>query len=119
MKEALHRINYFAVSFISILGFALMPEIIQEDDPPDKVDDVLLLIIGLLAIWWYKKMGYKADSSKGSLLFLGIAFLTKVGAIILEHADKEAVGDDIGVAIGLLISFIFVLWQTLTHKKER
>jgi len=117
MKEIIHRINYFCASFISILGLSLAGEIFQEDDGPDKVDDMLLLIIGIGAIWWYKKKGYKAESVKGSLVFLFLALATKIGAIVVEHADAEAVGDDIGVAIGIVLAIIFVFWQKFSLKK--
>jgi peptidoglycan/LPS O-acetylase OafA/YrhL len=119
MKDFFHRINFFVASFIGILGFSLAGEIFQEDDPADKVDDTILLLIGIICIWWYKKKGNKVDSVKGSLLFLLLALLTKIGAIIVEHADAEAVGDDIGVGIGLLLAIIFVLWQTVTAKKRK
>ena len=119
MKELVHRINYLTAAFVGIIGFSLTGEIFQEDDPPDKVDDVVLLIIGIICIWWYKKKGYKAESVKGSLLFLVLALLTKIGAIIVEHADKEAVGDDIGILIAIVITTGFVLWQSLIHKKEK
>lgn len=119
MKEVIHRINYFTASFVSILGLSLAGEIFQEDDSPDKVDDAVLLIIGLVAIWWYKKKGYKAESVKVSLIFLVLALLTKIGAIIIEHSDAEAVGDDIGVAIGLALAIIFVVWQKFSLKKTK
>jgi hypothetical protein len=119
MKEVIHRINYFTAAFIGILGFSLAGEIFQEDDAPDKIDDVILLIIGIVAIWWYKKKGYKAPSVTGSLVLLVLALLTKIGAIIVEHADAEAVGDDIGIVIALVITIVFVLWQKFTLKKEK
>lgn len=119
MKEVIHKLNYLTASLIGILGLSLAGEIIQEDDPPDKVDDALLLIIGIATIWWYKKKGYKAESINGSLIFLVLALLTKIGAIIVEHADAEAVGDDIGIVIALVITIVFVLWQKITHKKEK
>jgi drug/metabolite transporter (DMT)-like permease len=118
MKDFVHRVNYFSATFISLLGFAMAPEILQEDDFPDKIDDILLLVIGLIGVWWYKKRGFKADSTKGSILLIGASLLVKIGGIIIEHADKEALGDDIGVTIALLLAFLFILWQKFSHKEK-
>lgn len=119
MKEIVRRINYFSASFVGILGFSLAAEIIQEDDVLDKIDDLIFLLIGIIAIWWYRKKGYLESKTTGSLILIGAGLITKIGAIIIEHADKEAVGDDIGVTVGLIIAFVFVLWQTLSFQKQK
>lgn len=118
MKDLARRLNFFSTTFTSILGFSLAAEIMQEDDFEDKIDDVILLIIGIAAIWWYKTRGYKADNTVGSIVIVGLGLLTKFGALIIEHADKEALGDDIGIFIALLLAFIFIIWQTFAHKSN-
>src|SRR6202035_5440830 len=97
---------------------SLIGEIIGEDDPSDKIDDVIFFVLGVVAITWYKKMGYKAGKTTGSIILLVLGILTKILAISIEYADKEAVGDDFGIISGLIIALVFVIWQTLSHKKE-
>ena len=118
MKELAKKINFFTASFIGILGLSLIGEVIMEDDPMDKIDDVLMVLLGLAAIWWYKKTGYKLNKTIGSVVFMGIAVLIKIFAIYIEQADKEAVGDDYGILAALVIAFVFVVWQTFRISSE-
>lgn len=117
MKDFFTKINFLVTTFVSIIGFTLIYEVISENDLEDKLDDALMIILGIAAIWWYKKSGYKGAGGKMALIISGAAVLLKVMAIFIEHADKEAVGDDIGIFIGLLLLFLFVLWQILSRKK--
>ncbi len=119
MKEVVRRINYFSTAFVSILGFSLTSEIFQEDDFVDKIDDILMLLLSIGVIIWYKKKGYKAEKTAMSLLAVGIGLVIKIIAIVIEHADKEAVGDDIGIMVGLVLAFAFVLWHTLGLRKTK
>jgi hypothetical protein len=118
MKELYGKINYFVTSFVSILGFTLIYEVFAEDDREDKLDDALMVVLGVAAIWWYRKAGYKGESVVPAIIISGLAVLTKIMAVAIEHADKEAVGDDIGILISLVLAFGFVVWQVLAHKKD-
>jgi hypothetical protein len=118
MKEIARRINFFTASFIGVLGLSLVSEIIMEDDRMDKIDDILMVALGLSAIWWYKKSGYKLSKTTGSVIILVIALIIKFFAIYIEHADKEAVGDDFGILSALILAFVFVIWQTLHNKNK-
>lgn len=117
MKDLVRRLNFFTASFIGVLGLSLSAELFMENDFPDKIDDALMLILGLSAIYWYKKTGYKVSKATGSIIILIIAILIKVLAIYIEHADSEAVGDDFGIISALIIAFIFVVWRTLRKSK--
>jgi|SRR5579884_2567106 len=118
MKEFNSKINYLVTTVTSILGFTLIYEVITEDDVMDKLDDFLMLVLGIVAIWWYKKTGHKGTGSGTAVIISGLAVLFKIMAIMVEHADAEAVGDDIGILISVLLLFIFVTWQVLSHKKS-
>lgn len=119
MKELARRINYFTSSFVAILGFSLISEIVQEDDMPDKLDDLGMLILAIGSIWWYKKNGYKTISAMPSVLILGIGLIIKLGGIMIEHADKDALGDDIGIFVALLLAFVFVVWQVFRSRSAK
>lgn len=107
-KESVNpqKTNFFVGAFLSLLGFSLAPEILLENDLPDKIDDALFFIIGLFAIFWYKKNSSKLSFVPVVLIFLG--FFTKLFAIYIEYKDKEAVGDDIGIFIGLALALVLV-----------
>ena len=113
------RINYFTSAFIGILGFSMVGEVFQEDDPADKIDDALMVLLGIGIVWWYKKAGYKATSGTLSVIFVAVSLLIKIGAIMIEHKDKEAVGDDIGIVIVLVLALVFVSWQALSLRKVK
>src|SRR5690349_10533664 len=116
MKELTKRLNFFTATFLGIVGISLISEVFQEDDFPDKIDDFLIFLLGIGAIYWYKKTGFKAGKSTTSVVLLVVAFFIKLMGIIIEHADKEALGDDIGVFIPIIFALVFVAWQTYFRK---
>lgn len=109
------KLNFFVASFLSIMGFSLAAEIFLENDPEDKVDDIAFLILGFIAILWYRKSADKKTIAP--VIFTAVGLLIKFAAIIVEHADKEALGDDIGIAIGLILALTLVITQYLKLKK--
>lgn len=119
MKEFARRINFFTTSFVGILGISLISEIFQENDAEDKLDDIAILILSAVSIWWYKKKGHNARSTTPSIIILCIGLLIKFVGILIEHTDKEALGDDIGIFVAFLLALIFVTWQTLALRKEK
>jgi len=119
MKDAIAKINYLTASFLGIIGISVFPEVFQEDDRVDKIDDGLLFILGLLTIWWYKKKGHAEKNGKMAIVLIAIGLCIKIVGIFIEHADKEALGDDIGVGIALVLTLIFVVWQVLLANKKK
>lgn len=116
-RELARRVNFFTASFVGVLGIAMATEIFREDDPADKIDDILMVVLAGAAIYWYKKTGYKLNKSLASIIFIAAAILIKLLAVYIEHADAEAVGDDFGVLAILIVALVFVVWQTLIRKK--
>lgn len=107
--ELPQKLNFFVSAFTSIMGFALAGEIFEEDDVPDKIDDILFLLLGIAAIWWYKK--HPTSKSLAPVLFVVVGAVIKFAAILVEFKDAEAVGDDIGIFIGMVIALVVVIYQ--------
>lgn len=116
MKDLARRLNFFSAGFMGVLGLSLIGEVVMEHDLEDKVDDALMVILGLAAIWWYKRTGHKVSKTVGSIVLVGVGVLVKLYAIRIEFVDKEAVGDDFGILAALIIAFIFVTWQSIKNK---
>jgi hypothetical protein len=117
MEGLARRLNYFTAAFLGILGLAMSAEIFRETDYIDKVDDLLMLLIGLVSWWWYQKRGINIPKATMSVVFITVAILIKVMAIIIEHDDAAAVGDDVGVLSMLIIALVFVVSQTYFRKE--
>ena len=103
--------NLLAISYVAVAGIAFLPEVFFEKDTEDKVDDALMVILAIIAVLWYRKGNNKFKRTWVPVVFLGLSFCTKILAIVIEHADQEAVGDDIGGLTFLLAALIFIAWQ--------
>lgn len=118
IKESINRgFNLLAVSVSSLSGFAFLPEAFVEQDIPDKIDDALIAIIGLLAIWWYTRSNNRYRRSILPVVLVSIAFIIKVIGLIIEIDDPEAFGDDIGGVILFAIATGLTIYQYQKNKK--
>ncbi|HEY8595429.1 MAG TPA: hypothetical protein VIL84_09300 [Devosiaceae bacterium] len=100
-------VNLVGVAIASVAGFAFAPEMLIEPDMIDKVDDFLILLVGIAAIVWYLREGHRYARSLVPVVAVVAAAALKVFAIVVEIADPEDVGDDFG---GLIL---FVLGSAL------
>lgn len=98
--------NLASVAAVALAGFAFAPELIMETEWQFKIDDTLLLLLGLGAIKWYRKNALRR--SVVPLVFTIIALLVKFGAIMVEMKDKEDVGDDFGGLVLFICATVFV-----------
>lgn len=118
IEEAWNRgNNLVAVATVALAGFAFAPEMVSETEWPFKIDDILLLLLGIGAIAWYKKNAL--TRSLVPIILTILALFIKVGAIVVEFKDKEDVGDDFGGIILFLLATFFVLWLYVRSKPQK
>jgi hypothetical protein len=118
LKDSINRtLNLLGVSIVALAGFAFLPEVIIENDFPDKIDDGLLFVIGLTAIGWYLTGKNKFKRSVMPVVFVFLSLATKILAVIIEHDDKEAIGDDFGALILFILAAILVSYLYIKSKK--
>lgn len=102
--------NLVATAVLTLAGFAFLPEAIIEDEHIHKADDVLLFIVGVIALIWYKTGNHRYVRSSVPVLLTCTALLIKLGGVILEFKDKEDVGDDFGGLILFVLATSLVFW---------
>ena len=109
--------NLLAVSIPALAAFAFAPEMFVEADIPDKVDDALLFILGLIAIGWYLRGRNKFAQSLMPVVFVVLAAAIKIGGLLIEIGDPESMGDDAGGVILFLLATALIIYQYRKSKK--
>ena len=101
VAEAVNRgYNILAAVLLLVTGLAFSELIFAEPDPLDKIDNTILLAVGLAAVAWYF---IGTNRIKRSVVPLALGAAAVVGQLIgigLEFADPTAIGDDFG---GLIV----------------
>ena len=118
IQESINRsVNLLGTSINALAAFAFAPEMFVEQDPPDKIDDVLVFLIGLVAMWWYWKGGNSYKRSIAPVVFILLATVVKIAGLLIELDDPEAMGDDAGGVILFILASGLVIYQYLKAKK--
>ncbi|HVW67252.1 MAG TPA: hypothetical protein VHA78_06035 [Candidatus Peribacteraceae bacterium] len=111
VKEVWNRgNNLVAASVVALSGFGFFGEFFSESEWYAKLDEGIMLVLGLIAIAWYwtKNNRFTRSFWPVALLILGLA--DKIMAVYLERADAEDVGDDLGGVTIFLLGTILVWW---------
>ena len=112
VQESINRgFNLLATSIVGLTGFAFLPEVFVEKDMPDKIDDALLFVFGIIAIAWYTHSTNRYLRTALPVMLVVLALLVKFGGLMIELDDPSAFGDDIGGLILLVLSTILVVRQ--------
>jgi peptidoglycan/LPS O-acetylase OafA/YrhL len=121
IKEAFNRgNNLLIVGFMAVLAVGVMAEIFNEPEFTDKIDDILILLLGVGAIIWYFRGDNRFRYSWTPFILLAASLAVKVGALFFELDDQAAVGDEFGIVPTLLaltiISLVIMLRSRQTLK---
>ena len=108
--------NLMAAAFLFFIGLGMGTNAIPEADFADKIDDLGLLIIGLIAVLWYLTVGRTRRSIVPVVLTV-LALAAQVLGVVLEVSDKDAFGDNIGGMVILVPFLLFIVWQYTRQAK--
>lgn len=104
--------NLMMAAFLFFVGLGFGTDAIPEGELADKIDDLGLLVVGIIALVWYLSSNhYKRTPIPIVLTVLALAF--QVVGVLLEHDDPASFGDNIGGMLMLVPLMIFALWQYL------
>jgi hypothetical protein len=101
--------NLMASAILGLAGAAFSELIASEPDTIDKLDNTLLLLIGLIAVLWYVWSGQQWKRTPVPLIFAGVALLGQLLGIGIEIGDSAAVGDDFGGLVIYLLTLVLLV----------
>ncbi len=113
LKESLnHSFNLMvtAVLFFGGMAFGTITFSPVENDWPDRLDDIGLLLIAVICLVWFLSGRHRYQRSIVPLLLAGLAAAVQIIAIPLERDDPAAFGDNFGGLIMWVPFFLFVLY---------
>lgn len=118
LQDSLNRtVNLVATAFTSIAGFAYAAEIITETDLVDKLDDALLLPLGIAALLWYVTGRNRFARSVVPIVLLTLGLGIKVAALIIESGDAASLSDDFGAHALFALALGLVCWLYYRARK--
>lgn len=104
--------NLMMAAFLFFVGLGFGTDAIPEGEFADKIDDLGLLVVGIIAlVWYFASNRYKRTPIPIVLTVLALGF--QVVGVVLEHDDPASFGDNIGGVLMLIPLTIFALWQYL------
>lgn len=111
VKEVWNRgNNLLATGIVALAAFSFFGEFFSESEWFAKLDEGLMLVLGLIAIAWYWTKNNRYTRSFWPIVLLVLGLADKIMAIYLERADAEDVGDDFGGVTLFLLGTILVIW---------
>lgn len=122
VNEAIARgYNFFVVAALGIMAGSLVDEALFEDEWLFKLDELLIIAIGIAAVAWYLNGQHRYQRSLVPLALAAVTFLAKVVGLILEINDAQDIGDDfvlVQVLLLLVIVAAVTYYRTRTPEPE-
>ena len=109
VADAVNRgFNLMAAAILGLAGAAFSELVFIEPDPIDKIDNSVLLLVGLIAVAWYLWGGQQWKRTPIPIVFSGVALLGQIVGLGIEIGDPTAIGDDFGGLVIYLLTLIFL-----------
>ncbi len=118
LSDAIHRgFNIFVVAALGLTGLAFGSDILPElmDKPIYATDDLLLAVIGLVAVTWYFVGRHRYQRSSLPLVLVGLALLVQAAGFVIELGDSGDLGDDIA---GLILFVALLIVAALVYRAD-
>jgi hypothetical protein len=98
--------NFFVAAVLGIVAGVLVGEVPEEGSWIFRIDELLVIAIGIVAVAWYLTGQHRYQRSLVPLALAVAAFLAKVLGVIIEFKAVLEVGDDYTVVQALLFLVI-------------
>lgn len=119
VQDAINRgTNMMPVGFLVAIGFGLLTVMYDEIEWIDRVGDIILFLIAIVAILWYFHGENRFRHSVVPIILVFAALATKLAELGLEFGDPASAGDEFGVIPALVLILIFSILSFRKAGKE-
>ena len=108
--------NFFVVAVLGIVAGTLVGEVPAEGLWIFRLDELLTITIGIVAVVWYLMGQHRYQRSLVPLALAGAAFAAKVVGLIIEFKDVVEVGDDYNM---VQVLFFLVIVAGVAYYRTR
>jgi peptidoglycan/LPS O-acetylase OafA/YrhL len=116
VQEAVNRgFNMMIATILGLTALTFGAEIFAEADPVDKVDNILLAAIGVIAVVWYFIGKNWRRRSVLPVTLVGGALAVQILGVFIEKDDQTALGADIPWLFIFVPLLILVLVLSSAH----
>ncbi len=118
-RDALNRsYNLLGVGIVAISGLAFASDLPAEIDQfPHIIDEILLLVLAVVAVAWYLLGLNKYSRTVIPIVFAASALVIKIVGIILEIHDAADVGDEFGAVVLFVATIALLIWQYVATQR--
>ena len=108
------RRNYFPIALVLGIAVFLIPDVVDETIPSHHIDEYVDYTLGVLAAIWLFWPGLRFRPINLWPVIAGIALVTNLSAIVIEHAELDDVGGDILTSSLMVIGIAIQLYRLRT-----
>jgi hypothetical protein len=115
MGEALNRgFNLLATALVAVSSFAFAPMLSLHESPYFALDDWMLIVLGLVTIWWYLRRNNRFKRTLVPIFLAAIALGIKVLGLIVHDGSGHPVDSYGGIILFVLIviTVVFQYYKT-------
>jgi hypothetical protein len=105
------RRNYFPLALVLGIAVFLIPDAVDETIPSHHIDEFIDYALGAVALIWLFWPGLRFRAITVWPLIAGMALMSNLLGILIEHAELDDVGGDILTSSLMIIGIAFHLYR--------
>jgi hypothetical protein len=109
------RLNYFPLALVVGIAIFLIPDVVDETIPTHHIDEFIDYTLGGIALIWLFWPGLRFRPVPVWPVIAGLALLSNLLGILIEHAELDDVGGDLLTASLMIVGIAAQLYR-LRHR---
>jgi hypothetical protein len=105
------RRNYFPIALVLGIAVFLIPDVVDETIPTHHIDEYVDYTLGTIALVWLFWPGLRFRPALVWPVIAGLALLTNLLGILIEHAEIDDVGGDILTSSAMVAGIAVQLYR--------
>jgi hypothetical protein len=105
------RRNYFPLALVLGIAVFLIPDVVDETIPSHHIDEFIDYALGAVALIWLSWPGLRFRPITVWPLIAGLALMSNLLGILIEHAELDDVGGDILTSSLMIVGIAIHLYR--------